>query len=172
MYVAKTVLTKQNTSYFRTQVIDCAVWLSELCRRWYSWDIFGYNGYLLLTSSDPIKLVLPWLLPQQWLRSANPVLRCDQRRCNVQLGRVISVSRDGRLRQLNDGQLSSWVRCKRQRSAHDQETGFKTIRDFRVGSCGGEGRKSEKVWMLEPPVCLDCFKRPMETICYSQECFV
>jgi len=70
-----------------------------------------------------------------------PVLRCDQRWCNLQLGCVTSASRDGGLKTTHVGQGSSsssssssskLVRCCRQRSVSNQETGFQTGRDFRA----------------------------------------
>ena len=64
----------------------------------------------------------------------NPVLRCDQRWCNLQLGCITSASRDGGLKTTHVGQGSSskLVRCCRQRSVSNQETGFQTGRDFRA----------------------------------------
>lgn len=67
--------------------------------------------------------------------SVNPVLWCDQRWCNLQLGCVTSASRDGGLKTTHVGQGSSsskLVRCCRQRSVSNQETGFQTGRDFRA----------------------------------------
>ena len=68
----------------------------------------------------------------------NPVLWGDQRWCNLQLGCVTSASRDGGLKTTHVGQGSSssrsskLVRCSRQRSVSNQETGFQTGRDFRA----------------------------------------
>jgi hypothetical protein len=140
---------------------DCAVFCRNSAVAGTVETSFVYNGYLLLTSSDPITLVLPWLLLQEWLRSANPVLWCDQRRCSVQLGRAISVSRDGRLKTTERHPAEfvatgSAVRITRKLVSKREEISEQ--------SWEREGRKSEKVWLpeVQPPVCHHCFKRPIQ----------
>jgi hypothetical protein len=165
MYVPKTALTKQDKTLdisdnrWQTALYSVAT-LPSLVQLETS---LVYNGYLLLTSSDPIKLVLPWLLLQQWLRSANPVLWCDQRQRNVQLRRVISVSRDGRLKTTQRWPAEfvatgSAVRITRKRVSKREEISEQ--------KAAREKRGSDKVWLLEvePPVCLHCFKRPIQNV--------